>query len=231
MILKYSFTYLHSSFSKCLVPIVLCILSTCLYANTKYDVSHSSAGFRAGSAGWGFEYKARVQPALDLRVVWQTLAPGRFNIDTASTTTALNDTSNYQGQGSFRSSGIISDWYPWSTPIRFSFGIFRNTSQFRLSEISDSSAPLNRYSAHFGKLAYFFGTGWAPRKNPNRLTLTLDVGLLAQQPPQVHWIADSNTRTLDQTNRIWSEKKRVTHELEQFKILPFFMIGLSYKIY
>lgn len=201
------------------------ILSGQLHANEQFNLPRSSMSFRAGSAGWGVEYKTRIQDELDFRLVWQTLAPGRFNIDTNGTTTSM-----YQGRGHFRSSGIISDWYPWTTPIRFSFGIFQNGSRFQLTEAPSLSSPQNQYEAHYGKLAYFFGTGWAPRQNPHKLTLTLDVGLLAQQPPQVTWVADSTVRTPAETVRIWTEKSKVAEELEQFKILPFFMIGLSYTL-
>lgn len=194
--------------------------------NTSEEMAHSSLGLRVGSTGWGAEYKARIQPHLDLRVVWQTLAPGRFEVNTES----LTETT-YQTQGSFRSSGIITDWYPWTTPIRFSFGLFRNTSQFRLTQQSPSSGPTNTYNANFGQLSYFFGTGWAPRINSHRLTLTLDVGLLAQQPPYLTWNTDSAVRNAAETDRIWSEKKLLKQELEEYKILPFVMIGLSYKIY
>lgn len=199
-------------------------------------LSNTSLGLRAGSAGWGFEYKIKVQEPFDFRFVWQTLAPGRFEIETpqgliGAEAIAPEALSLYRAKGNFQTTGALADWYPWSSPIRFSFGIFRNNSEFEVIETQPQSAFSNHYSANFGNLAYFFGTGWASRNNPHRFSLTLDVGLLAQQPAQVIWIEDNQTRTSSEQARIWSEKKAVQSVLNDYKILPFFMIGLSYQIF
>lgn len=190
----------------------------------------TSFGVRAGSAGWGVEYKLKVRTPLDFRFVWQTLAPGRFEVDTSDdedTTSQLL----YDAKGRFTTVGVIADWYPWESPIRFSTGIFRNGTRFLVTERDEFNSVRNNYNAQFGKLAYFFGAGWAARSSPNRLTLTLDAGLLAQQPAQVFWQPDDRIRNNQSQARIWSERQRLKQEFDDYKILPFIMFGLSYQFF
>lgn len=202
------------------------------FDNLIQEMPKIALGARAGSVGWGLEYTTKISKPLYLRFVWQTLAPGEFDLETGDLEIdPASNISEYNADGHFRSAGLITDWYPWDSSIRFSFGILRNSSEFLIEETTESNEPLNRYQADYGKLAYFFGTGWAARQNLHRFSLTVDVGLLAQQPAKVNWLTDNQVRSEEQSQRIWSEKAKITREMDDYKVLPFVMIGLNYQIY
>lgn len=214
---------------------LFCVLTACATiasgeANDAEDIQFTNAvGIRGGSLGWGVELKTRVQDPLDLRIVWQTLEPGSFDVDSVTDDVlAPQPLANYHAAGRFRSGGLIADWYPWESPIRFSFGILKNFSQFELVETTANlDRPANTYTADFGKLAYFFGTGWAPRFSSHRFSLTLDAGLLAQQPAQVLWFDDNVPRSDAEQAFVWRERQEIKQELDSYKILPVLMIGFS----
>ncbi|HCK93724.1 MAG TPA: hypothetical protein DHW71_12075 [Gammaproteobacteria bacterium] len=202
------------------------------FDNIIQEMPKMALGARVGSVGWGLEYTTKISKPFYLRLVWQTLAPGDFDLETGDIELdPAASISNYNADGHFRSTGLITDWYPWDSSIRFSFGILRNSSEFFIDESTDTTEPLNRYQADYGKLAYFFGTGWAARQHLHQFSLTIDVGLLAQQPAKVRWLSDNQVRTDEQIQRIWSEKAAITKEMDDYKVLPFVMIGLNYQIY
>mgnify|MGYP001142683491 CR=1 FL=1 len=192
-------------------------------------------GIRVGSLGWGVEYNIKIAQPFNTRIVWQILQPGRFELQSFDDTLISDDQpdgvvkSTFKANGHFQTLGIIGDWHPWDTPVRFSFGIFRNSSQFTVTDDLTAPGP-QTYSTHFGQLGYFFGSGWSSRSERHKLKLTIDAGLLAQQQPQVSWINDGVAKTPSQQNEIWAHRQELRQELADYKVLPVLMIGLIYNL-
>lgn len=181
----------------------------------------TTIGVRTGSAGWGVELKTQIAEPAHLRFIWQRLETGAFDVNTN-----IVNPLQYRSTGHFNTTGLVLDWHPWATPFRFSFGALKNLSQFEVRDTQTQTV----YRTNFGNLAYFFGSGWSPQATESAFHITLDIGMIAQQTPNVRWQPDNISRTDPDQEQIWQERQNLIRAIDQYKILPVFMIGLNYRL-
>lgn len=141
--------------------------------------------------------------------------------------------------------GVYVDWHPLANGLRLSAGWFATDNGLDALGKPGASGDYNiggetytaeevgtlRASAELGSSAPFLGAGWLWGRADGGLAVSLDVGVLFQDSPNIELTSTGGTLSDEQAlkDAIEDEEADLENEYDRYDLYPVASLGLSYR--
>lgn len=210
-------------------------LSSLLFSVTGCEDSNRFAiGAKSGTLGLGGEFTAKILPAVNWRVGYNTLD---FEYDDLEIEDVVYDASL-----DFSSFTALADWHIFEGSFRISGGVIsmdhtgrldarlkeNNTIEINDHEYSSSDIGTLTGKIKYDKVAPYVGIGWGnPFINNSRLGLACDLGVAFTNSPEVSLSATGMAAGLQDDIEI--ERQKIKDDMKSYKFYPVISLSIYYR--
>lgn len=171
-----------------------------------------------------------------------------LDFDAEDTNGFEGDELEYDSDVELENSYILTDWHPWNRYFRLTGGIFLNNSQATVVTRCNAQALIpgtascefgnSRFPAailgdvttkvDFDTVAPYLGFGWGHRP-ASGFAFNADIGVIYLGDANVDISSSGSCNNNEQCrNEIESEEREIEDELDDYRLLPFASLGVSY---
>jgi hypothetical protein len=190
---------------------------------------------KAGTLGYGLELNQGLSERFALRLGYNT-----YSSDYDMT----EDQIDYRFDSDFKSVSALVDWHPFKGVFRVSAGYVANSSSFQGTGTPQSGATYDiggtTYTAtEVGTLGAavdftggpYVGIGWGSSPKGSGFALSFDIGVVAQDAPEMRLFSTGGTLSNDPTFQanLATEQGDAQDGLDEFELYPVISLGLGWR--